>query len=152
MTTLSLAAVLGITTRFLVRIDDVDLGGWGQCTGLAVDFKNTPVEEGGLYDYQHILPDKIVYHEIQLERAMSAAESAKVQAWLSSKVNAYMHNSGAGGGSTGHITLCDAEGKKVCTWSLRNVFPTRWEGPKLDAIAQAGVARETLKLAHEGFL
>lgn len=150
--TLSLAAVLGITTRFLVEIDGINLGGWGQCTGIAVDFENKPIEEGGLYDYQHILPDKIKYQDIKLERAMNAADSAKVQAWLSSKVNAYMHSSGAGGGSTAQITLCDANGHRVCSWSLRNVYPRKWEGPKLDAIANAGIARESLTLSHEGFL
>lgn len=149
--TLSLAAVLGITTRFLVEIDGINLGGWGQCSGVSVEFENKPIEEGGLYDYQHILPEKIKYQEIKLERAMNAADSAQVQAWLSSKVSAYMHNSGAGGGSTAQITLCDAEGRQVCTWSLRNVYPVKWEGPKLDAMT-AGIAKETLKLAHEGFL
>ena len=149
--TLSLAAVLGLTTRFLVEVDGINLGGWGQCTGLAVDFKNVKLEEGGLYDYQHILPDKIEYSDITLERAMNAADSAKVQGWLSTKVGAYMHNHNAGGGSTAQITLCDANGRKVCTWSLRNVYPLKWEGPKLDAMT-AGIAKETLKLAHEGFL
>ena len=149
--TLSLAAVLGLTTRFLVEVDGINLGGWGQCTGLAVDFKNVKQEEGGLYDYQHILPDKIEYSDITLERAMNAADSAKVQAWLSTKVGAYMHNANAGGGSTAQITLCDANGHKVCAWSLRNVYPLKWEGPKLDAMT-AGIAKESLKLAHEGFL
>ena len=149
--TLSLSAILGLTTRFLVEVDGINLGGWGQCNGLAVEFKNKPIEEGGLYDYQHILPDKITYTEITLERAMNAADSAKVQAWLSSKVGSYMHNANAGGGSTAQITLCDANGHKVCSWSLRNVYPTKWEGPKLDA-ATSGIAKETLKLAHEGFL
>lgn len=149
--TLTLDSVLGLTTRFLVVIDDINLGGWGQCTGLAVDFKNVPIEEGGLYDYQHILPDKIVYADITLERAMNKDSSAKVQQWLSTKVGAYMHNANAGGGSTAQITLCDANGVKVASWSLRNVYPLRWEGPKLDAMT-AGIAKETLKLAHEGFL
>jgi phage tail-like protein len=148
---MSLNAVLGLTTRFLVEIDGINLGGWGQCTGLSVEFVNEKVEEGGLYDYQHLLPTKIQYSDIQLERAMNAADSAKVQQWLSSKVGSYMHNANAGGGSTAQITLCDATGHKVASWSLRNVYPQKWDGPKLDA-ASFTIARETLKLSHEGFL
>ena len=56
---LSLEAILGLNTRFLVEVDGVDLGGWGQCNGLTVDFKNVAIEEGGNYDYQTILPDRL---------------------------------------------------------------------------------------------
>ena len=53
---LSLDSILGLNTRFLVEVDGVDLGGWGHCSGLTVEFKNVQIEEGGNYDYQPILP------------------------------------------------------------------------------------------------
>ena len=37
------------------------------------------------------------------------------------------------------------------TWSLRNVYPSKWTGPDLDAMT-AGIAMEKLELVHEGFL
>jgi phage tail-like protein len=149
--TLSLNAILGLNTRFLVEVAGIDLGGWGHCTGLTVDFKYVKLEEGGNYDYQSILPDKIEYATIKLKRAMNAQDSAKVQAWLSTKVASYMNARSSGGGGTARITLCDAKGTPVATWRLRNVFPAKWDGPELDAMT-AGIAMEKLELVHEGFL
>jgi phage tail-like protein len=148
---LSLEAILGLNTRFLVEVDGIDLGGWGHCSGLTVDFKYVALEEGGNYDYQPILPDKIVYSTIKLKRAMNAQDSARVQSWLSTKVSSYMNASSSGGGGTAQITLCDARGTPVATWRLRNVYPAKWDGPELDTTTM-GIAMEKLELVHEGFL
>ena len=172
--TLSLAAVLGLKTRFLVVADGVDLGGWGKCTGLSVNFHPEIIQEGGNYDYKPILPGYLEYTPITLERAMVAADSAKVQQWLQSRINGWVHaassahgaleqginaisnaigagNVISGGGGTAQITLCDSDGMPVITWQLRNVYPSKWTGPDLDAMT-AGIAMEKLELVHEGFL
>jgi phage tail-like protein len=172
--TLSLAAILGLQTRFLVTVDGVDLGGWGKCSGLKVDFKPEFINEGGNYDYRPILPGQLDYSPITLERAMTAADSAHVQRWLATRVDAWVHaassahgaleqginaisravgagNILSGAGGTAQITLCDAAGDPVITWQLRNVYPSKWFGPELDA-KTAGIAMEKLELVHEGFL
>ena len=148
---LSANAMLGLTTRFHVVIDGIDLGGWGRCSGLSVNFKPYPIEEGGNYDYRPILPGQLDYSPVTLKRAMSAKDSARVQAWLSSKVGSWVHADSSGGGGTAQITLYDAGGKPVARWQLRNVYPSKWDGPELDA-RTAGIAMETLQLVHEGFL
>jgi phage tail-like protein len=150
--TLSLNAILGLTTRFLVEVDGINLGGWAQCTGLAVKFNPKQIEEGGNYDYKPILADRLEYTPITLTRAMNAKDSAQVQHWLSSKVSSWMHASSSGGGATAQITLCDPEGHPIATWRLRNVFPSRWDGPVLEAKETAGIAMEKLEIIHEGFL
>jgi phage tail-like protein len=172
--TLSLSAVLGLTTRFHVVVDGVDLGGWGKCTGLSVDFHPDPITEGGNYDYKPILPGYLEYRPITLERAMEASSSQRVQAWLRSRVDNWVHaassahgaleqgvnmisnaigagNVVSGAGGTGQITLYDPTGTAVITWQLRNVYPSKWFGPELDA-RTAGIAMEKLELVHEGFL
>lgn len=172
--TLSLAAILGLQNRFVVVIDGIHLGGWGKCTGLKVDFSPKKITEGGNYNYENILPGQVKYTDITLQRAIEPAGSAVVQQWLSSRVNSWVNAPGSahgllaqgmnaigglvglgdiGGaaGSTGEITLCSAEGKPLISWSLRNVYPSSWTGPDLDATT-AGIARETLVLCHEGFL
>jgi phage tail-like protein len=53
--------------------------------------------------------------------------------------------------ATMQITLHDAHGEMVATWSLRGVYPLKWSGPQLNADGR-GVAVETLELFHEGFL
>lgn len=148
----SLSAMLGLTTRFLVEVGGISLGGWAKCTGLSVTFKHLPIAEGGNYEYKTILPDIIEYKEIVLERAMSKESSQNVQNWLRGKVSSYMKQDFRGGGaSTAKITLCDSHGQKVADWSLRNVYPAGWDGPELSA-STFGIAIEKLKLIHEGFL
>lgn len=149
--TFSIDTILGLSARFTVEVDQVNLGGWGKCTGLAVEFVSIPWEEGGNYDYQPILPDKIKYSPVTLKRAMSKDESAQVQRWLASKVGSYMNASSSGGGGTAKITLCDPHGIPVASWRLRGVYPSKWEGPELDG-SSGGIAMETLVLVHEGFL
>ncbi len=148
---INVGAMLGLTTRFRVTVDGVDLGGWAKCTGLAVEFKNKKISEGANYEYQPVLPDYIAYKDIVLERAMNAADSAKVQGWLRSKVASWMRADAPGDGGTAQITLYDSHAKPVATWSIRNVHPAGWDGPELNA-STFGIAVEKLKLVHEGFL
>jgi len=144
---------LGLTTRFRVVVQDVDLGGWATCRGLLVDFKHDMIKEGGHYDTATIIPDRVLYTPITLTRAMNATDSAAVQAWLARVVQDWYGDSSDGGYSdrTAQITLLDAHQETVMTWRLRNVYPLRWRGPDLDA-KSGNVAVETLELAHEGFL
>ena len=152
MTGPSLSGMLGLTTRFLVEVGGISLGGWAKCQGLSVDFEYDSIQEGGNYEYQVILPKTIKYKVITLERAMSKEYSNDVQNWLRSKVSSYMKQDFRGGGaSTAQITLCDSHGQKVVSWSLRNVYPAGWDGPELSA-STFGIAVEKLKLIHEGFL
>lgn len=148
---MSVSAMLGLTTRFRVTVDGVDLGGWAKCSGLAVEFKTQRVKEGGNYESQPILADCLEYPNITLVRAMNAADSNRVQAWLRSKVSGWVNAVSSGGGGTAEITLFDAKVQPVTSWSLRNVYPAKWDGPELSA-ETFGIAVEKLTLVHEGFL
>jgi phage tail-like protein len=148
---MSVGTFLGLTTRFVVVVDQVKLGGWARCKGLGVEFKPEFIKEGGNYGYTTILPGRIEYPKVTLERPMNAQDSGQVQSWLSERASNWASAANSGGGSTAEITLLDMNGKKVTSWSLRNAYPDSWHGPALDAMS-AGVAMETLTLVHEGFL
>lgn len=148
---LNVGAMLGLQTRFQVTVDGVSLGRWSKCSGLAVEFKPKMIQEGGNYEYQPILPDHIEYKPIVLERAMDAKSTADVQNWLRGKVSDYMTADSSGGGGTAQITLFDSYHREVASWSLRNVYPAKWDGPELSATT-FGIAVEKLTLVHEGFL
>ena len=161
---ISLTTMLALTARFHVVVDGkIDLGGWARCQGLQVKFNPEPIKEGGNYQYEPILQGHIQYPNITLTRAMNADDTKTVQDWLKERANSWIDglSSGSsairrmvhmkGSGGTAQITLFDAKGVKVCSWSLRNVYPAMWKGPDLDA-STLGVAIETLELAHEGFL
>ncbi|MDQ3790840.1 MAG: phage tail protein, partial [Actinomycetota bacterium] len=98
-----------------------------------------------------VLPGHITYPHVTLERAISAADTAKVQAWLRDRASTWIDAHASGGGGTAQIALYDAHAQKVATWTLRNVYPDSWKGPDLNA-GTLGIATETLVLVHEGFL
>jgi phage tail-like protein len=147
-------ARLGMSMRFRVAVDGIDLGSWSTCAGLAVDFKHTVVREGANYEHPVILPDRVEYRAITLKRAMSQQESALVQRWLAQMVSGWYNAASPRdvGPRTAEIALFDATGQGVVAqWTLRNVYPAHWSGPDLDAAGSA-VAVESLHLVHEGFL
>lgn len=147
-------ARLGMSMRFRVSVDGINLGSWATCAGLSVDFKHKRIGEGGNYEYSLILPERVEYKAITLRRAMSPQESALVQRWLAEVVSGWYQAASPRdfGPRTAEIELFDATGRTVvASWTLRNVYPARWSGPDLDA-SGSRVALEALELVHEGFL
>ena len=154
MQRLSDAARLGMSMRFRVSVDGINLGSWATCAGLSVEFKNRRVAEGGNYEFSMILPDRVEYKAVTLRRAMSQQESALVQQWLTGVVSGWYNAASPRdfGPRTAEIELFDASGSAVvASWTLRNVYPARWSGPDLDATGSR-IAIEALELVHEGFL
>jgi len=154
MQRLSDAARLGMSMRFRVSVDGINLGSWATCAGLSVEFKNRRVAEGGNYEFSMILPDRVEYKAVTLRRAMSQQESELVQQWLTGVVSGWYNAASPRdfGPRTAEIELFDASGSAVvASWTLRNVYPARWSGPDLDATGSR-IAIEALELVHEGFL
>ncbi|MDJ0632291.1 MAG: phage tail protein [Xenococcaceae cyanobacterium MO_188.B29] len=67
-------------------------------------------------------------------------------------------NKNAGGGSawaknrkTASIVVYDTQNKEAARWNLDNCYPTKYEGPKLEANSN-DVATETITLVHEGII
>ena len=134
----------GLTNRFEVVIDGFDLGRWSKCDGLSVTFKNYDYAPLGSNGHKPILPERLVYDNITLTRAISTEDLGRVMQWLARM---------ARGSPTGSavIKLRDSHDKEVTRWELRSVYPTQWKGPSLNAGGHE-IATETLQLAHEGFL
>lgn len=47
------------------------------------------------------------------------------------------------------VTVYDQAGAMKARWEMQNAYPTKYEGPKLEA-GSSDVANETLTLVHEG--
>jgi phage tail-like protein len=150
---------LGMSMRFHVVIDGVDLGSWSTCKGLEVVCKLEKLWDPGDYSYEHILFANVQYSTIKLERAMEKNSSKALRDWLADKLSPWsqpgympeiMNQMGIGG-SSATITLLDSGWTEVSAWTLRNVYPKGWYGPNFDA-GKSAVAIERLELDHEGFL
>lgn len=144
----------GLTMRFQVTVDGLNLGAWSACRGLQVKLESTKVTSGGDYSTERILPKQVSYSNITLERAVHPADSKTVKAWLEQKVSQWINYDGSGppyAGGTAKITLLGVQGQEVMSWELTGVYPASWSGPSLSA-TDTKVAIETLELAHQGFL
>lgn len=145
----------GLAMRFKVIVNGLDLGHWSACKGLKVELKVTRVAEGGNYWFERLLPDRITYPTITLERAVHPQDSQTLQGWLRQVAAGWVNDPGAAGptqfGETAQIILFGAAGQYVMDWKLEGVYPVSWSGPSLSATDNK-VAIETLELAHQGFL
>ena len=145
-------AQLGMSMRFKVVVDDIDLGGWATCAGLQVDFTTGCSTRAPTTSTSTMLPERVTYKTIVLSRAMTQQDSAQVQGWLATW-------SRSGTTPPRRATTrpvppgspARRECPEVVSWSLRNVYPVRWSGPDLNARGTE-VAFEALELVHEGFL
>lgn len=133
----------GLGLRFQVRIDGRSFGNWQKCDGLAVEYDVFEYKEGGENGYVHRLPGRVNYPNVKLTRPIDSG-SASVSAWVASLQIRMVP-------STAQISVLDASGASVATWTLAGVYPVRWNGPSLD-VASSQWATETLELSHNGFL
>jgi phage tail-like protein len=129
---------------FHVEIDDGrSLGAWTKCEGLSVEWDLHEYKEGGVNDYIHRLHGRTKYQNLKLTRPVTAA-TADVISWL-------REVSPTQDWPDAKVSVCDAAGEVVATWTFGQVRPVKWQGPVLD-VGQNQVAIETLELAHNGFL
>lgn len=133
----------GLNLTFKVTIDGHDLGSWMKCEGLSIAYDVFEYREGGNNAYVHRLPGRAKYENIKLTRVVDSSTAA-VMAWLAS-VQATMSY------ATARISVLDATGEEVASWTVTGVYPARWTGPTLDASGRSP-ATETLELIHNGFV
>lgn len=152
-------AVYGLTTRFRVTVHDAakkdELGNWTSCKGLKVEFKYKQIQRGGNYTSMALLPERIEYDKITLERGIRKGEAKVVQKWLQTVAAKWMTPSfTTPPGYTATIALIDPTDptKDLTSWSLIDVYPVSWTGPSMSASGTDAVATETLVLQHGGFL
>lgn len=131
-----------VALYFHVRIDDVDLGEFMSCDGLAMDVVTEERVEGGNNGYVWKLPVRITFSNIRFRRPISP-ESIKVAKWLAGLAKGVKRTSA-------EIVALTPQGDRLVTWHLTGVIPVKWTGPSFSAESPK-VAEETLEIAHNGF-
>lgn len=131
--------------RFKLAIQNVQVGGFSECTGLQMEVKTFEYKEGGRNNTTLKFPEHASYGNITLKRGVT--DRNQMIAWQldiaegtfairSRKLNFA-------------ITLLNEQGQTIKTWSLIHAFPVKWTGPDLKASASE-MAIESLEIAHEG--
>lgn len=117
--------------------------GFAEVSGLDIEVAVIEYREGEAKEgTPKKLPGLVTYKDVTLKRGIVEGDG-EFYAWiLSAVINKVERRDVV-------ISLLNAEHNPIMSWKLKNAFPTRLEGPRLDG-ADSAVAIETLVLAHEG--
>jgi phage tail-like protein len=138
-----------VSVRFVVTLDDMNLGEFNSCEGLGAEVVLEQREEGGNNGFVWQLPTRMKYPNIKLSRPLTKS-TEQVASWFSATLASRAARSQTGR-TTGYIQAMTGDGETVATWGLLDVVPVRWTGPSLN-LESPKVATETVEIAHHGFV
>ena len=135
--------------KFVFKIGELQIGAFTEVTGLAVSVDVEELAEGGQNAYTHKLLGRMRWPNIVFKRGLT--DSNALFAWLLK-----FSGDGFNGAQnkitpeTGSISVLTASGAPFRTWSLIDVKPIKWSGPRL-AASSRDLAIEELEVCHSGF-
>ena len=128
--------------NFLIEIDGVVKGGFSEASGLTTDTNVIEYREGAeQHGTTRKLAGLIKYNNIVLKRGWTKDKS--LWAWRKKVIDGQTQR------NSGSIVLLDEARNEALRWNFREGWPSKWEGPALNA-KTSEVAIETLEIAHEG--
>jgi len=129
--------------NFLVEIDGITRAGFRECSGLDTSQDAGEYREGTDPLTVRKLPGLIKYSNISLKRGI--ADDAELWQWRKTVMDGKVERKNMS------IVLMDDAREEKLRWNLKNCWPTKWEGPSLNATS-SDVAVESLEIAHEGLV
>jgi len=127
--------------RFRVEIDGVQQAAFTECTGLGSHIEVTEYREGNSpTNSVRKIPGKVTYPDIVLRWGVTA--SRELYDWHRSVISGQLQR------RNGSIVLLDAQHNPVVRWNFFDAWPSRWDGPTLNAMSN-GVAIESLTITCE---
>lgn len=128
--------------NFVLEIDGVEAAGFSEVDGLTAETDVIEYREGAdRVNSPRLLPGLTRYARVVLRRGFSG-DSTLFEWWKAVRDGPPERRNVA-------IVLLDERREQVARWNLRRAWPTKYEGPALNA-KSSEVALETLELAHEG--
>jgi phage tail-like protein len=127
--------------NFLVEIDGVVQGGFSECSGLTTDTNMFEYREGNEITTTRKLPGLMKYNNIVLKRGWT--QNQDLWKWRKKVIDGKTER------QSGTVVLLGEDRSPVLRWNFREGWPSKWEGPALNA-KTSEVAIETLEIAHEG--
>lgn len=129
--------------RFAIEIQGIQEAEFLECSGLQVEVKAEPYEEGGLNGFTHKLPGRRSYSNITLKRGLTS--STQLLDWLDR-----IGTLDAKGSEVRNVSilLLDHTGTPQRRYNLTGAFPTKWTGPSLNASTSTTLV-ESVELAFQ---
>jgi len=126
--------------RFIVEIAGIQQAGFTECTGLGSQVEVVEYREGNEPNQVRKLPGRVIYPDIVLKWGIT--DSRELYDWHLAVINGNLQR------KTGSIVLLDDLGNEKVRWNFEEAWPSKWEGPSLDA-RSSQVAIESLTLTCE---
>lgn len=126
--------------RFVVEIDGIQQAGFSECSGLGSRIAVIEYREGGEPVRVRKLAGRISYNDITLRWGIT--NSRELYDWYRAGLTGQVDR------KTVSIVLLDDAGNSVVRWVAVEAWPSRWDGPTLNALGNA-VAIESLTLTCE---
>lgn len=133
--------------RFRLELNNIQVAGFAECTGLQMETKVFEYKEGGRNETALKFPETSTYGNITLKRGVTNAN--ELIDWQLAIVNGTFDINPRTQKTNIAIILMDEKGEDVKRWNLINAFPVKWVGPDLKA-SSSEIAIETLEITHEG--
>lgn len=132
-----------VSSLFQLSIGDHTLGSFTSCDGLGCVMEVEERVEGGTNGRVWHLPTRMRYSNVVLGRPLTR-QTALVWLWLQKQIDEPAP-------LPGQLLALGPDRKPLVRWLLDGVIPVRWNGPGFDT-EQSRPARETLEIAHNGFV
>jgi phage tail-like protein len=140
---------------FYVKLGNLQVGMFTECSGLGAKRSFEPVRAGGVNDHTYMLPGVMEYSNVTLKRGLSL--SSTLWDWFQAgqfdfavqrqTVTIYQYSPEADA-ARGSASTSDLSGA-VKTWSLTKAFPVSWKVSDMNS-ANSNLVIESLEIAHEG--
>jgi phage tail-like protein len=142
-------ADISAADRFLLEVDQVEIGVFREVSGLQVTVDVQDLAEGGQNGFSHKLPSRMSWPNITFKRGLTQSDA--LFDWLQkSSGEGFAGNNNQLTRRTGAVTVLDYEGNRLRAYDLIDVFPVRWKGPDFSVGSNAPLEEE-LEIAHHGF-
>jgi len=126
--------------NFLVEIDGSPSAGFAEVSGLSTETEVIEYRNGNEPTTLRKLPGLSKYADITLKRGFT--QSKDLWEWRRAVISGQTERRG------GAIVVLNEAREQVLRFEFREGWPSRWDGPPLDAMGK-GVAIETLVISHE---
>ena len=115
-------------------------------SGLEVQFETESIKEGGINQFEHVIPVRRKYSDLVLKRGyMSADDQSCLAEWLA---NAYDNNFVQP--TNLDVILLNQEHEPLITWKVIHAWPKSWKLGELNA-EKGEVLIETIELSYNYF-
>lgn len=129
--------------NFLVEIENVTVAGFHEVSGLTTETDAIDYRNGDEENIVRKLPGLKKVMPIALKRGYT--DSIELWEWRKKVLDGVTER------QSGSIVLLDEARQPVLRWNFREGWPSKWEGPSLNA-KNNEVAIEALEIQHEGLV